>query len=74
MYGEMYSMSCKVCETNKEQIEYLKTIIAGLQEENKDLLNRVLTKNNIAPINQEDEDEKELEVEPLTEGELYGTQ
>ena len=67
-------MSCKVCETYKEQVEYLKTIIAGLQEENKDLLNRVLVKNNIAPINQEDEDEKELEVEPLPEGELYGTQ
>jgi len=67
-------MACKSCELLKDQVEYLKTIIKGLQEENKDLLNRVLVRNNIAPINQVEDDE-ELEVELLLpEGELYGTQ
>ena len=61
-------MRCKVCIEKEKQIEYLQSLIAGLRKDNTLLLDRLLIKNNSAPLV-----EAEPEIPPeRTQGETYG--
>ena len=61
-------MRCKICIEKEKQIEYLQSLIADLRKDNQLLLDRLLIKNNSAPIV-----EPEPEVPPTNvEGEVYG--
>lgn len=65
-------MNCKLCQDKDGQIEYLKSLINNLREENRELLNRVLLKNEVAPIEEAEIPVWERAEVKKEEGEVYG--